>query len=166
MPMNRRLKALTTIGQKFVGRIATRHFWDLRELTCYLCGPWRIPLSCSDYCKRPKIPKGNCRKGIIPILLFKSRSFWTRVLSTVWLSTWLLRQWTVTSTEVCFVRRRIQWRRCTRCLETERVKNCYLFLCLCFTRLVRLWTTGDPIRDQWLGGLLRQKSDKCCHWGK
>ena len=56
MRMNWRLKALTTIAQKFVGRIATPHFSDVRELTCNLCGPWRIPLTGSDYRKRPKIP--------------------------------------------------------------------------------------------------------------
>ncbi|XP_015766891.1 PREDICTED: conserved oligomeric Golgi complex subunit 4-like [Acropora digitifera] len=39
MRMNWRLKASTTIAQKFVGRIATPHFSDLRELMCNLCGP-------------------------------------------------------------------------------------------------------------------------------
>lgn len=39
MRMNWRLEASTTIPQKFVGRIATPHFSDLRELMCNLCGP-------------------------------------------------------------------------------------------------------------------------------
>lgn len=40
-----------------------------------------------------------------------------------------------------------------------------LFFCLCLTRLVRSWIIGALTQDQWHGDLLRQKSDKYCHWG-